>query len=133
LINQPPRPILEATGANFRNPLCSKFRFQPNMSDTIRENEVQPVAVVESQPAVVDTPMAATTETESKPEAVKTTADTTTAAEQTDKAQNGAANSLAPMLKTTAQINRENIKANRKFDPSTLEITDDPVKIRTQV
>lgn len=103
------------------------------MSDTIRENEVQPVAVVESQPAVVDTPMAATTETESKPEAVKATADTTTAAEQTDKAQNGAANSLAPMLKTTAQINRENIKANRKFDPSTLEITDDPVKIRTQV
>lgn len=111
------------------------------MSDTIKE-EVQPTAVVESQPTVADITMAGTTETDSKPEAVEavaaaadatTAADSTKDAEQTEKAQNGEATGLAPMLKTTAQINRDNLKANRKFDPSTLEVTDDPVKIRTQV
>ena len=102
------------------------------MSDTIKEVEAQPVAVVEAQPTVADITMADSTETDSKPEAVKATVDTTAAADAT-KTQNGEATSLAPMLKTTAQINRENLKANKKFDPSVLEITDDPVKIRTQV
>jgi lupus La protein len=37
------------------------------------------------------------------------------------------------ILKTTAQIDRENHKNNRKFDPSTREVTDDPVAIRKQV
>jgi lupus La protein len=41
--------------------------------------------------------------------------------------------SAGKMLKTKAQINKDDVNANRKFDPSVLPETDDPVKIRTQV
>lgn len=37
------------------------------------------------------------------------------------------------ILKTTAKIDFKNPKNNRKYDPSALEITSDPVKIRQQV
>lgn len=37
------------------------------------------------------------------------------------------------MLKTTAQIDHKNYKNNRKFDPSSREVTDDPETIRKQV
>lgn len=39
----------------------------------------------------------------------------------------------ANIIKTTAQIDRKNHKNNRKFDPSTQEVTDDPAAIRKQV
>ncbi|KAK3192519.1 hypothetical protein K4F52_001318 [Lecanicillium sp. MT-2017a] len=45
---------------------------------------------------------------------------------------NGDANN-SNMVKTTAQIDRENYKNNRKFDPSQREISDDPAAIRKQV
>ncbi|KAK3688563.1 La domain-containing protein [Podospora appendiculata] len=65
-----------------------------------------------------------TTETvvETAPEATKETA------------QNGGdAEKKAPLLKTTATINREDYKKNRKYDASVLPETDDPTKIRAQV
>ncbi|KAF4963460.1 hypothetical protein FZEAL_10933, partial [Fusarium zealandicum] len=37
------------------------------------------------------------------------------------------------ILKTTAQVDRENYRNNRKFDPTTREVTDDPEAIRKQV
>ena len=37
------------------------------------------------------------------------------------------------ILKTTAKIDHENHRNNRKFDPSTREVTDDPDAIRKQV
>ncbi|KAL1883779.1 hypothetical protein VTK73DRAFT_8315 [Phialemonium thermophilum] len=37
------------------------------------------------------------------------------------------------LLKTTAQLNKKAPSSNRKFDPSTLPVTDDPDKIRAQV
>lgn len=37
------------------------------------------------------------------------------------------------ILKTKAQIDYENHRNNRKFDPSVREVTDDPVQIRKQV
>ncbi|KAH6607852.1 rna-binding la domain [Trichoderma cornu-damae] len=39
----------------------------------------------------------------------------------------------ANVLKTTAKIDRENLKNNRKFDASVREVTDDPEEIRKQV
>lgn len=39
----------------------------------------------------------------------------------------------ANILKTKAQIDYENHRNNRKFDPSVREVTDDPVQIRKQV
>lgn len=51
-------------------------------------------------------------------------------AEKTEE-QTGATKPL-PMLKTTAKIDT-NYKNNRKYDPSTQEVTDDPVQIRAQV
>ncbi|KJZ78075.1 hypothetical protein HIM_02712 [Hirsutella minnesotensis 3608] len=37
------------------------------------------------------------------------------------------------MLKTTAKLDRDNYRNNRKFDPSVRDVTDDPVAIRKQV
>jgi lupus La protein len=37
------------------------------------------------------------------------------------------------MLKTTAKTDYENHRSNRKFDPTTREVTDDPDSIRKQV
>lgn len=37
------------------------------------------------------------------------------------------------MIKTTAQIDREDVKKNNKFDPSVRDVTDDPEAIRKQV
>ncbi|EQK97507.1 RNA-binding La domain protein [Ophiocordyceps sinensis CO18] len=37
------------------------------------------------------------------------------------------------MLKTTAKVDRDNVRNNRKFDPSVREVTDDPDAIRKQV
>lgn len=37
------------------------------------------------------------------------------------------------ILKTTAQIDRENLQNNRKFDASARKVTDDPEEIRKQV
>ncbi|KAK4640306.1 hypothetical protein QC761_605860 [Podospora bellae-mahoneyi] len=52
-------------------------------------------------------------------------------AEEKTEEQTGATKPL-PMLKTTAKIDT-NYKNNRKYDPSTQEVTDDPVQIRAQV
>ncbi|PFH62701.1 hypothetical protein XA68_12379 [Ophiocordyceps unilateralis] len=44
-----------------------------------------------------------------------------------------APNADTTMLKTKAKIDRENLRNNRKFDPSVREVSDDPVSIRKQV
>lgn len=58
-----------------------------------------------------------------------------TKAESDEKAQAVKAEEAkaAALLKTTAKIDRTDFKNNRKYDPSTQPVTDDPDKIRAQV
>ncbi|KAF7548985.1 hypothetical protein G7046_g8485 [Stylonectria norvegica] len=55
------------------------------------------------------------------------------AEDKTEAVTDSAAKPEPKILKTTAQIDFENHRNNRKFDPSVREVTDDPVSIRKQV
>lgn len=100
------------------------------MSDA--EAVTKPVEAVEAQPAEekqVDQVDAAQTEAnDEKPAAAS---ETEAKDEKVAEKEDGAAE--PKILKTTAQIDRENLRNNRKFDPSTREVTDDPAAIRKQV
>ena len=64
------------------------------------------------------------------------TAQPVEAVEQTTTAEAPATNGQSNdtnMVKTTAKIDKENYKNNRKFDPSQREVSDDPAAIRKQV
>ena len=47
--------------------------------------------------------------------------------------KNGEDKKAEKILKTTARINHKDFKQNRKYDPTTQPVSDDPVKIRAQV
>lgn len=87
-------------------------------------------------PAAAEAPVEAkapetTTETPAEETAVKEEAPAAEA-----PAADAAAPSEAPkadILKTTAKIDRKDPKKNRKFDPESREVTDDPEAIRKQV
>lgn len=63
--------------------------------------------------------------------------ETATAVEKADDgvqdAKNGEDKKAEGILKTTARINHKDFKQNRKYDPTTQPVSDDPVKIRAQV
>ncbi|KAH8172703.1 la domain-containing protein [Sarocladium implicatum] len=77
-------------------------------------------------PQVEEKPTESTTAEETKSEETKPETENT---ESKDEASDGKPN----ILKTTAKHDKENKGNNRKFDPSTREVTDDPVAIRKQV
>jgi lupus La protein len=91
------------------------------MSDAaIKDQPGVAVAATEAQPVAETTPAVATVD-ESEKEA-----------DAVPEAQNGDDKS-ADVLKTTARIDHKDHKKNRKYDPSTQPVTDDPIKIRGQV
>jgi lupus La protein len=63
--------------------------------------------------------------------------ETAAAVEKTDdgveNTKNGEEKKAEKILKTTARINHKDFKQNRKYDPTTQPVSDDPVKIRAQV
>ncbi|KEZ40513.1 La domain-containing protein [Scedosporium apiospermum] len=102
------------------------------------EEETKPV------PTEAAAPVAATadSETTAKPETSQEVAPAAADAQKDKDAadENAAANAEkeappkpANILKTTAQINREDHTKNVKSDPKLLPVTDDPVAIRSQV
>lgn len=95
-------------------------------------SEVDATKPVEAeQPEVV----APATETVEKPTEEKSTEEKP-AEEQTEEKKAEEKIETKPeanILKTKAQIDYENHRNNRKFDPSVREVTDDPVQIRKQV
>lgn len=86
------------------------------------EANTKPVEAVEPETVAETSNVAAAQPTEEKPaekvEDVKESKDEASASEP---------------LKTTAQIDYKDQKSNNKFDPTTREVTDDPVAIRKQV
>lgn len=93
-----------------------------------------------SDPVINDQPQVAAAATEAPP--VEETTPTVAAADEGDKtvdsaaaadAQNGEEKKSENMLKTTTQANPKDFKKNRKYDPTSQPVTDDPVKIRGQV
>ncbi|KAL2131646.1 hypothetical protein VTI74DRAFT_4773 [Chaetomium olivicolor] len=92
------------------------------MSDVaMKEQPEVAAAPAEAQPAQEAVPAVATNDEADKK---------TDAAAET---QNGDDKKAATILKTTAQADTKDFKKNRKYDPSTQPVTDDPVKIRAQV
>jgi lupus La protein len=90
-------------------------------------------AVVKDQPEVA----AEATEVQAAQDATPVVENTDeTADKQTDAAaegQNGVVKAPENMLKTTAKPDPKDHRRNRKYDPTTQPVTDDPVKIRNQV
>jgi lupus La protein len=80
-------------------------------------------------PQVEDKPTEAAPAEETKAEETATETATETEAETKDTDANG---DKPNVLKTTARSDKD-ARNNRKFDPSTREVTDDPVAIRKQV
>jgi lupus La protein len=92
------------------------------MSDAaIKDQPGVAVAATEAQPVAETTPAVATVD-ESEKEA-----------DAVPEAQNGDEKKSTDVLKTTARIDHKDHKKNRKYDPSTQPVTDDPIKIRGQV
>lgn len=108
------------------------------MSDAAVKDQTQaaPATGASETQAAQESPSAAET-TEQNGEKTEATSQAQNGAdEETDAApegQNGADHKAGGMLKTTGQIDRQNFKKNRKYDPNTQPVTDDPVKIRNQV
>ncbi|KAK4126206.1 hypothetical protein N657DRAFT_567968 [Parathielavia appendiculata] len=92
------------------------------MSDAVMKDQREvTTAAAEPQPVEETTPaVAAADESDKKTEGV---ADT----------ENGEDKKSDSILKTTAQANHKDYKKNRKYDPTTQPVTDDPSKIRAQV
>ncbi|KAH6631786.1 hypothetical protein F5144DRAFT_231836 [Chaetomium tenue] len=85
-----------------------------------------------SDAAIKEQPEVATAAAEVQP-----MEETATAVEKSDDsvqdAKNGEDKKAEGILKTTARINHKDFKQNRKYDPTTQPVSDDPVKIRAQV
>lgn len=91
------------------------------MSDAATKEQTEAAAPApEVQPAQEAAPAAATADEGDKK------------ADAAGQAQNGNQKHAPNILQTTAKPSKD-IKKNRKFDPTTQPITDDPVKIRAQV
>lgn len=92
------------------------------MSDAEVPKPVEAVPEVAPAQAAEEKPIKAEEKTEEKPQEK---------AEETSEKK--PEESKTNILKTTAKIDHENHRNNRKFDPSTREVTDDPDAIRKQV
>jgi lupus La protein len=96
------------------------------MSDAVTED------VPGAQPAQEMTPVAATSD-----ENTDTGAETQNGAEeaQTDAVTDAQSGTGKPddVVKTSSNSDQKTYTKNRKYDPSTQPVTDDPVKIRAQV
>lgn len=87
-------------------------------------------AAIKDQPEVA----VAATEAPSAQEATPAAAATEQTDEKMADAPVEAQNDTEKSAETTeAQVDRKEFKKNRKYDPSTQPVTDDPVKIRNQV
>ncbi|KAL2023042.1 hypothetical protein VTK56DRAFT_3952 [Thermocarpiscus australiensis] len=100
------------------------------MSDAaVKDQPEMAAAAVEAQPTQESDAAAASTSAEQsdmKTDAVEQTKEKTDAPSEE---RNGADNKTGTVQKT----NRHDHKKNKKYDPSTQPVTDDPVKIRSQV
>lgn len=94
--------------------------------------EVKPETVEEQKPAVDETVKAEQPAEETKPEAKDENTEGTKDAKEED-GKDETSDDKKNILKTKGQIDYENHKANRKFDPSARGVTDDPNAIRKQV
>lgn len=88
-------------------------------------------AAAEAQPVAETAPAVATAE-EATP-AAATADESEKKADAVPEAQNGEEKKSSEVLKTTARIDHKDFKKNRKYDPSSQPVTDDPIKIRGQV
>lgn len=111
------------------------------MSATI-EDQADIVAVAEVEPTQEAAPVVVEAEnTDGKTETVeapvveekKDDAAAEQSTEETQEPQAAKADDKTKLLKTTGTIDRTDHRKNRKYDPSILPETDDPVKIRAQV
>ncbi|KAK3323448.1 hypothetical protein B0T19DRAFT_442950 [Cercophora scortea] len=114
------------------------------MSDIVAEAAAAPVAAAVNEPAVQEKgpivaesapveAVEASVDTDMSEAAPQTTTETAPEAAKEKDQKNGGDSEKKALLKTTATINREDYKKNRKYDPSVLPETDDPTKIRAQV
>lgn len=95
-----------------------------NPPEEVKADTVAPVEDQKPQ----EEPAVASEETKDEPAAQDESAKDEKPAET--EPQKGQSSS---MLKTKGQIDYDNLRNNRKFDPSVREVTDDPVAIRKQV
>jgi lupus La protein len=102
----------------------------------------KPVEAVqpEAAPRVEEKPVEETTESKNETTTEEKTGEKTSEKpeekpEEKTEEQPAAQSADQPskILKTTAQVDYENPRNNRKFDPSTRDVTDDPAAIRKQV
>jgi lupus La protein len=102
--------------------LLRRLATRDNMSDALMKDQPEvATAAAEAQPVEETTATVATTEEgEKKTDAVA-------------DAENGGDKTAANILKTNARADHKDFKKNRKYDPTTQPVTDDPVKIRAQV
>jgi lupus La protein len=102
--------------------LLRRLATRDNMSDALMKDQPEvATAAAEAQPVEETTATVATTEEgDKKTDAVA-------------DAENGGDKTAANILKTTARADHKDFKKNRKYDPTTQPVTDDPVKIRAQV
>ncbi|KAK4043427.1 hypothetical protein C8A01DRAFT_13042 [Parachaetomium inaequale] len=90
-------------------------------------------AVMKEQPEVAAAAAAEAQPVEETAPAVTTTDESDKKMDVVDEAQNGDEKNAQKILKTTAKINHSDFRKNRKYDPTTQPVSDDPVKIRGQV
>ena len=95
--------------------------------------EVQPVEETASAAAPVEESTSAAGPAEENAPAAAASEETDNKATDASEAQNGEEKKAAGVQKTGDRPNPRDFKKNRKYDPSTQPVTDDPVKIRGQV
>ncbi|KAK7408165.1 hypothetical protein QQX98_009694 [Neonectria punicea] len=94
---------------------------------------VQPEAVPVEEKPVEQTEEKTEEMTEEKTEEKTEDKPEDKAEDKTDSPEKPEEKSEHKLLKTTAKIDYENHRNNRKFDPASRDVTDDPVAIRKQV
>ncbi|KAK4134327.1 hypothetical protein BT67DRAFT_403418 [Trichocladium antarcticum] len=90
-------------------------------------------AAIKDQPEVAVAAAEAQTTQETAPAAATTEQSVAKMTEAAPQAENGADKTTETTAEQKAQADRKDFKKNRKYDPSTQPVTDDPVKIRNQV
>jgi hypothetical protein len=109
------------------------------MSDAATKEQVEaPAAEVAAAqevlvPAAADAKMEETPAVTEAAAVVETSEEKPAVAAVTEEAPKEAQNGDAEPAKANGQHQRTQAKNNRKFDPDSLPVTDDPVAIRTQV
>lgn len=90
-------------------------------------------AAIKDQPEVAVAAAEAQTTQETAPAVATTEQSDAKVTEAAPPAENGADKTTETTAEQKAQVDRKDFKKNRKYDPSTQPVTDDPVKIRNQV